>query len=90
MIFSCTVLSTPGQSCPTPPMTMATGASNQLASSCPSQRPTRLDMPTVTSTADRLVRERYDFEERKKIVASEDGFSRKMWKELAELGPGSD
>lgn len=48
-------------------------------------------VPTETQTmlrdmADRLVRERYDFEERKKIIASDDGFSRKMWKELAELG----
>jgi len=40
----------------------------------------------LRDTADRLVRDRYDFEERKKIVASEDGFSRKLWKELAELG----
>jgi len=36
--------------------------------------------------ADRLVRDHYDFEARKTIVGSDDGFSGQIWKQLAELG----
>ncbi len=34
----------------------------------------------------RLLREQYDFETRRKIVATEQGFSRKHWDAFAELG----
>ena len=40
----------------------------------------------LQDTADRLVRERYSFEERKKILAGDSGFSNTLWSELAELG----
>jgi alkylation response protein AidB-like acyl-CoA dehydrogenase len=40
----------------------------------------------LAETTDRLVRERYGFEERKKIIASPDGFSRPLWATFAELG----
>ena len=40
----------------------------------------------LQDTAVRLVRERYGFEDRKKILASPDGFSRRMWATYAELG----
>jgi alkylation response protein AidB-like acyl-CoA dehydrogenase len=40
----------------------------------------------LAETTDRLVRERYGFEERKKIIAGPDGFSRPMWAQFAELG----
>ena len=34
----------------------------------------------------RLLRDQYDFDARRKIVASEEGFSRKRWEAFAELG----
>jgi len=37
-------------------------------------------------TANRLIRERYGFEERGRILRSADGFSRTMWATFAELG----
>jgi len=40
----------------------------------------------LQDTANRLVRERYSFEERKKILASDDVFSDTLWSEFAELG----
>lgn len=40
----------------------------------------------LRSSVQRLLRDRYDFDARRKIVASEDGFSRKHWAEFAELG----
>jgi alkylation response protein AidB-like acyl-CoA dehydrogenase len=40
----------------------------------------------LAETADRLVRERYGFEDRKKIIAGPDGFSRALWAQFAELG----
>jgi alkylation response protein AidB-like acyl-CoA dehydrogenase len=40
----------------------------------------------LAETADRLVRDRYGFEDRKKIIAGPDGFSRPMWATFAELG----
>jgi alkylation response protein AidB-like acyl-CoA dehydrogenase len=40
----------------------------------------------LEDTATRLVRERYGFEDRKKILASADGFSRELWAIFAELG----
>jgi len=40
----------------------------------------------LAETTDRLVRERYGFEERKKILAGPDGFSRPLWATFAELG----
>lgn len=40
----------------------------------------------LAETTDRLVRERYGFEDRKKIIAGPDGFSRPMWATFAELG----
>ena len=40
----------------------------------------------LAETTDRLVRERYGFEDRKKIIAGPDGFSRAMWATFAELG----
>jgi len=40
----------------------------------------------LAETTDRLVHERYGFEERKKIIAGPDGFSRAMWAQFAELG----
>lgn len=40
----------------------------------------------LRSSVQRLLRDRYDFEARRKIVASEEGFSRKHWASFAELG----
>ena len=40
----------------------------------------------LAETTDRLMRERYGFEERKKILAGPDGFSRALWATFAELG----
>jgi alkylation response protein AidB-like acyl-CoA dehydrogenase len=40
----------------------------------------------LAETTDRLVRDRYGFEDRKKIIAGPDGFSRPMWATFAELG----
>src|ERR1700747_2718709 len=40
----------------------------------------------LRSSVQRLLRDRYDFDARRKIVASEDGFSRKHWAEFAERG----
>ncbi|MDA9509403.1 acyl-CoA dehydrogenase [Bradyrhizobium sp. CCBAU 11386] len=40
----------------------------------------------LRSSVQRLLRDQYDFEARRKIVASEDGFSRQQWAAFAELG----
>jgi alkylation response protein AidB-like acyl-CoA dehydrogenase len=40
----------------------------------------------LQDTAARLIRERYGFEERNRILASADGFSREIWATFAELG----
>ncbi|XUM19957.1 acyl-CoA dehydrogenase family protein [Bradyrhizobium oligotrophicum S58] len=40
----------------------------------------------LRSSVQRLLRDQYDFEARRKIVASEEGFSRKHWGAFAELG----
>jgi len=40
----------------------------------------------LQDTASRLIRERYSFEERNRILASPDGFSREIWAVFAELG----
>ena len=40
----------------------------------------------LAETTERLVRDRYGFEDRKKIIAGPDGFSRPMWATFAELG----
>ncbi|PJG55182.1 pimeloyl-CoA dehydrogenase small subunit [Bradyrhizobium forestalis] len=40
----------------------------------------------LRSSVQRLLRDRYDFETRRKIVASEGGFSREQWDAFAELG----
>jgi len=40
----------------------------------------------LRSSVQRLLRDRYDFDARRKILASEDGFSRKQWEAFAELG----
>ncbi len=40
----------------------------------------------LRSSIQRLLRDQYDFEARRKIVASEEGFSRKQWAAFAELG----
>ena len=40
----------------------------------------------LKDTVERLVRETYDFEKRQKISESEEGFSREVWGQLAELG----
>ncbi len=40
----------------------------------------------LRDTAARLIRERYGFEQRAKILASEEGFSRQMWATFAEMG----
>ncbi|KJC42331.1 acyl-CoA dehydrogenase [Bradyrhizobium sp. LTSP885] len=40
----------------------------------------------LRSSVQRLLRDRYDFDARRKIVASEEGFSRKQWAAFAELG----
>ncbi|MGX1145980.1 acyl-CoA dehydrogenase family protein [Bradyrhizobium ottawaense] len=40
----------------------------------------------LRSSVQRLLRDQYDFEARRKIVASEEGFSRTRWRAFAELG----
>jgi alkylation response protein AidB-like acyl-CoA dehydrogenase len=40
----------------------------------------------LRSSVQRLLRDQYDFDARRKILASEDGFSRKQWGAFAELG----
>ena len=40
----------------------------------------------LQDTAGRLVRDRYDFEARKTIIASPEGYSSALWKEFADLG----
>ena len=40
----------------------------------------------LRSSIQRFLREQYDFDERRKIVASEEGWSRRHWKSFAELG----
>ena len=40
----------------------------------------------LRSSVQRLLRDQYDFDARRKIVASEDGFSRKQWEAFAALG----
>jgi alkylation response protein AidB-like acyl-CoA dehydrogenase len=40
----------------------------------------------LRSSVQRLLRDLYNFDARRKILASEDGFSRKQWKAFAELG----
>jgi alkylation response protein AidB-like acyl-CoA dehydrogenase len=40
----------------------------------------------LRASVQRLLRDQYDFDVRRKIVATEDGFSRKHWASFAELG----
>ena len=40
----------------------------------------------LRSSVQRLLRDQYDFDARRKIVASEEGFSRRQWAAFAELG----
>ena len=40
----------------------------------------------LRSSIQRFLREQYDFDERRKIIASEEGWSRRHWKSFAELG----
>src|SRR5258707_13366109 len=40
----------------------------------------------LRSSVQRLLCDQYDFDARPKIVASEEGFSRKQWQAFAELG----
>ena len=40
----------------------------------------------LRSSVQRLLRDQYDFDTRRKILASEEGFSRKQWEAFAELG----
>jgi alkylation response protein AidB-like acyl-CoA dehydrogenase len=40
----------------------------------------------LRSSVQRLLRDQYDFDARRKIVATEEGWSRKHWKAFAELG----
>ncbi|WP_315705809.1 MULTISPECIES: acyl-CoA dehydrogenase family protein [unclassified Bradyrhizobium] len=40
----------------------------------------------LRSSVQRLLRDQYDFEARRKIVASEEGWSRRQWESFAELG----
>jgi alkylation response protein AidB-like acyl-CoA dehydrogenase len=40
----------------------------------------------LRSSVQRLLSDKYDFDARRKILASEDGFSRKQWEAFAELG----
>lgn len=40
----------------------------------------------LRSSIQRLLREQYDFDERRKIVATDEGWSRRHWKSFAELG----
>jgi hypothetical protein len=39
----------------------------------------------LRSSVQRLLRDQYDFDARRKILASEDGFSHKQWQVFAEL-----
>src|SRR6267154_3189480 len=40
----------------------------------------------LRSSVQRLLRDRYDFDTRRKIVATDEGWSRKHWSAFAELG----
>src|ERR1700745_3645101 len=40
----------------------------------------------LRSSVQRLLRDQYDFDARRRIVASEEGWSRKQWHAFAELG----
>jgi alkylation response protein AidB-like acyl-CoA dehydrogenase len=40
----------------------------------------------LRSSIQRLLRDAYDFDSRRKILASEEGFSREIWRSFAELG----
>lgn len=40
----------------------------------------------LRSSVQRMLRDQYSFEARRKIVASEEGWSRKQWGAFAELG----
>ena len=40
----------------------------------------------LKDSVERFVREEYEFEKRRKLAASEEGFSRANWKKMAELG----
>ena len=40
----------------------------------------------LKETVERLVRETYNFEKRQKVVETEEGFSREVWGQFAELG----
>ena len=40
----------------------------------------------LRSSVQRMLRDHYSFEARRKIVASEDGWSRRQWEAFAELG----
>ena len=40
----------------------------------------------LRSSVQRLLRDQYDFDARRKIFASEEGFSRPQWEAFAELG----
>jgi alkylation response protein AidB-like acyl-CoA dehydrogenase len=40
----------------------------------------------LRSSIQRFLREQYDFDERRRIVATDEGWSRKQWKSFAELG----
>jgi alkylation response protein AidB-like acyl-CoA dehydrogenase len=40
----------------------------------------------LRSSIQRFLREQYDFDERRRIVATDEGWSRRHWKSLAELG----
>ena len=40
----------------------------------------------LRSSVQRLLRDQYDFDARRRIVASEEGLSRKQWQAFAELG----
>ncbi len=40
----------------------------------------------LRSSVQRLLRDQYSFDARRKIVASEEGWSRKQWRAFAELG----
>ena len=44
------------------------------------------DQELLRSSVQRLLRDQYDFDARRKILASEDGFNRKQWEAFAELG----
>src|SRR5437899_1513852 len=40
----------------------------------------------LRSTVQRFLREQYDFDQRRKILSTDEGFSRRHWKSFAELG----